>query len=71
MVGENSLFHGKSVFIEASVDFEDIAFELLSKGVSLNFLSHTFLEEDPASVIIIDVEGFGGSIGRVGDTELH
>jgi hypothetical protein len=71
VVGEDSLFHGKAVLVEAAVDSEDIAFELLSKGVSLNFLAHAFLEEDSAPVVIVDIERFGGSVGRMGNAELH
>jgi hypothetical protein len=71
MVAEDSLFHGESVLVESSVDSEDISFELLSKSIGLNFLTHPSFEEDSAAIVIIDIERFGGSVGGVGDTELH
>ena len=71
MVAKDTLFHGKAVLIEASVDFEDVTFKLLAECISLNFLSHSFFEEDSASVIIIDIERFGGSVGRVRNAELN
>jgi hypothetical protein len=65
------LFHGEAVLVEASVDSEDVSFELFSEGIGLNFLSHSLLKEDPASVIVVDFEGLSGAVGGVGDTELH
>ena len=71
MVGEDSLFHGKAVLVEAAVDPEDISLELLAESVGLDFLAHALLEEDPASVVVVDVEGFGRPVGGVGDAELR
>lgn len=71
VVAEHSLFHGESVLVESSVDSEDVAFELLSKGIGLNFLTHPSFEEDSAAIVIIDIERFRGSVGGVGDAELH
>lgn len=68
---EYTLFHGETVLVEASVDSEDIALELLSESIGFNFLAHTLLEEDSASVVIIDFERLGSAVGGVGDTELH
>jgi hypothetical protein len=65
VVAEDTLFHGKAVLIETSVDSEDVSLELIAESISLNFLSHSSFEEDSASVVIIDIERFGGSVGRV------
>ena len=68
---EDSLLHGETVLVEAAVDSEDIALELLSKSIGFNFLAHTFLEKDSAFVVIIDFERLGCAVSGVGDTELH
>jgi hypothetical protein len=64
------LLHGESVLIEASRDSEDISLELIAEGISLNFLTHSLLEEDSASVVIIDIKRFGGSVCGERDTKL-
>jgi hypothetical protein len=64
------LFHGETVFIIATGDFEDVSLEFVSKWVGFNLLSHSFFEEDSALIIVIDVDGLGGAVNRVGDGEL-
>jgi hypothetical protein len=59
------LLHGKAVLVETSVDSEDVSLEFLSKSIGFNLLSHTLFEKDSASVIIIDVKRFGGTVGGV------
>ena len=71
VIAEDTLFHGKTVFIEASVNFEDITLELLSEGICFNFLSHSLFEKDSASIIIIDFKGFGGSVCGIWNAELN
>jgi hypothetical protein len=56
------LLHGEAVFIEATVDLEDVSLELLTEGISLDFLTHSLLEEYSASVVIIDIERFGSAV---------
>jgi hypothetical protein len=68
--GEDTLFHGETVFIIATGDFEDVSLEFVSKGVGFNLLSHSFFEEDSALIIVIDVDGLGGAVNWVGDGEL-
>ena len=70
VVGEYTLFHGKSVLIESSVDFENVALELFAEGISLNFLTHSLLEEDSASVVIIDIEALGSTVYGMRNAEL-
>jgi hypothetical protein len=65
VVAEDSLLHGEAVFIKATIDPEHIALKLLSESIGLNFLSHALLEKDSASVVIIDIKGFGSAVGRV------
>jgi hypothetical protein len=64
------LFHGKTVLVKATVDSENITLKLITKGISFDFLTHSLLEEDSASVVIIDLDGFGGAVSWVGDAEL-
>jgi hypothetical protein len=64
------LFHGETVFIITTGDFEDVSLELVSKWVGFNLLSHSFFEEDSALIIVIDVDGLGGAVNWVGDGEL-
>lgn len=70
VVAEDTLFHGKSVFIESSSDSEDISLELFAENISFNFLTHSLLVEDSASVVIIDIEWLSSAVCGVGDTEL-
>jgi hypothetical protein len=55
-LAEDTLLHGESVLVESSGNFEDVALELISEGIGLNFLTHPLFEEDSASVVIIDIE---------------
>jgi len=50
------LLHGKAVLIEATSNSEDVSLELFAKVISFNFLADSLLEEDSASVVIIDIE---------------
>ena len=71
VVAEDSLLHGEAVLIESSVDSEDVSLELLAEGIGLNFLPHPLLEEDSASVVIVDIERFGRSVSGVRNAELR
>jgi hypothetical protein len=56
------LLHSEAVLIKATIDPKNIALKLLSESIGLNFLSHTLLEKDSASVVIIDIKGFGSAV---------
>ena len=64
------MLHGKAILIKATVDLEDVAFELLTKGIGLNLLSHTAFKEDSASIVIINIDGAGGALVGVRYAEL-
>ena len=70
-IGKNTLFHGKTIFVKATVDSKNIAFELFSKIIGFHFLAHSLFEEDSALVIVIDFKGFCGPVGRIRNTELN
>jgi hypothetical protein len=70
VVGEDTLLHGEAVLVETTVDSENVALELFTKGICLNFLTHSLLEEDSASVVIVDIERFGCAVSRVRNAEL-
>ena len=63
--GEDTLFHGETVFIIATGDFEDVSLEFVSKGVGFNLLSHSFFKEYSALIIIVDIDGFSCSVDGV------
>ena len=69
-VGENTLFHGKSVSVITTGDFEDVPLELITEWISFNLLSHPFFEENSALIIVVDVDALGGAVDWVGDWEL-
>lgn len=71
VTGEYTLFHGKSVFVETTLDSEDIALVFITKTICFNFLTHSLLEEDSASVVIIDLERFSSAVGGERNAELH
>jgi len=65
------LFHGESIAIITASDFEDITFELIAQRISFNLLSHSFFKENSTLIIVIDVDGFSGTVDGVGDGELR
>lgn len=67
----NPLLHGKPLFIVAAGDFEDVAFELRAHAVAGNFLSHAAVHEDAELALVFDFDELLGTIGRVGNIELH
>jgi hypothetical protein len=69
--GEDTLFHGKTVLIIATGNFEDISLEFVTKWISFNLLPHSFFKENSALIIVIDVDGFSGTVDGVGDGELR
>jgi hypothetical protein len=56
VAGEYTLLHGESVLVEATLNSEDVALELITKTICFNLLTHSLLEEDSASVVIVDIE---------------
>ena len=69
-VGEDTLLHGESVSVKATSDFEDVTLEFVSQWIGLNLLSHSFLKEYSALIIIVNVDRFSSSVNRVWDWEL-
>ena len=44
-VDQDTLFHGESLFVIASSDSENVAFVLISEDFSIDFLTHSSIEE--------------------------
>jgi hypothetical protein len=42
-VGEDTLLHGETIAVVSTGNFEDIALELFSESIGLNFLAHALL----------------------------
>jgi len=54
-VGENTLLHGETLLVLATLDFEDIALEFLSKSLAINFLAKTLVEEGTELAVIVNL----------------
>ena len=67
----NSLLHRKPLLIVAAGDLENIALELGADAVAGDFLAHAAVHEDAEFTLIFDFNELLGTIGRVGDVELH
>ena len=65
------LLHGKTLFIVATGDFEDVAFEFRAHAVARDFMSHAAVHEDAEFAFVFDLDELLGTIGGVGDVELH
>ena len=70
-IGEDTLLHGKTIVVIATGDLENISFELFSKIIGFNFLSHSLFEEMSPAIGIVDHHCLGGSVFRVRQTELR
>ena len=49
IVGEDSLLHLETLFVVASGDSEDVSFELLAEAFTIDFLTHSSVEERTAT----------------------
>lgn len=67
----NALLHRKTLFVVASGDAENIAFEFGANGVTRDFLAHTAVHEDAQFALIVDFDELLGTVCWVGDVELH
>lgn len=70
-VGEDALFHGEPVAVEATGDLEDVALELFTEGIGLHLLSESLLKEVPPRVAVVDHDALGRSLFRTMQTELR
>jgi hypothetical protein len=62
---KHSLHHRETLFVVSTSDFEDIALELITKGVSSHFLGNALLVKDAQFFFIIYFDTFARSRGRV------
>ena len=67
----DTLLHWKPLFIVATSDFEDVAFELGTDAVTWDFLAHAAVHEDAEFALIFDLDKLLCAIGGEGDVELH
>jgi hypothetical protein len=68
---ENTLFHGETLFVFASGDSKDVAFELVAKVIGWEFVRDPLLVHDLGLVVIVDFDGFLLPGGGIGDIDLH
>lgn len=59
----DSLFHGETLLVVATGDFEDVASEFGSYAVAGNFSAHAAVDEDAEFAFIFDLDEFLGPIG--------
>ncbi len=67
----DSLFHGETLLVVAAGDFEYVAFEFRADTVARDFMTHAAVHEDAELALIFDLNELLGTIGRIGDVELH
>jgi len=62
---EDTLFHGESVLIVSSGNFEQVALEFVTKFISSDFLTHSFTEESSQFFIVVNDDGLLEASDRV------
>jgi len=67
----DTLLHGKALLVVSSGDLEHESLELITDGVSGDFLAHATVHEDAELAIIFNVDEFLGTGSGVRDVELH
>lgn len=68
---QNSLLHGESLLVVTSGNLEDVSLELITKRVSLDLLAHALVVENAETVLVVNLDELLGSVGRIGNVELH
>ena len=69
-LGEDTLSHGETLFVVSTGDSEDVPLELITQGISLNFLAHSAVEKYVALVIVVDFKSLLPTLQWVSDVEL-
>jgi len=67
----DTLLHREPLLVVATSDLEDVALELGANGVACYFLAHAAVHEDAEFALIFNFNKLLGTIGGVGDVELH
>jgi len=67
---EDTLFHGETVLIVTTGNFEDVSLEFITKSVTFDFLAHSFTVEDGKLLVIIDGDGLLATSSGAGDVKL-
>jgi len=70
-VGQDTLLHGEALLVVASSDAENVALELITKGIGLNLLAHPLLIERTNLQLISNLDQLLASRGRVRQIDLH
>jgi len=68
---EDTLFHGETVLIVTTGNFEDVSLEFITKSVTVDFLAHSFTVEDGKLLVIIDRDGLLATSSGAGDVKFH
>lgn len=71
VAGSDSLLHGETILVVASGDLEDVALEVVAKGIGFDLLADALVEEDAALVIVVDLKAFLSALKGVCDVELR
>jgi hypothetical protein len=66
----DTLLHGETLLVVASGDAEDVALELIAKGVGRDLGAHALLHEDGELALILNIDELLAAVGRVGDVQL-
>lgn len=67
----NTLLHGETLLVVTAGDLENVALELIADGVTGNFLTHAFVDENTETALIIDFDELLSAVGGISDIELH
>lgn len=69
-VCEDTLFHGETLLVVSTGNFEDVAFPLVAQGIGLHFRSHAFFIENADLVLVHHFEKLLATRCRVRHVEL-
>ena len=68
---EDTLFHGETVLIVTTGNFEDVSLEFITESVTFDFLAHSFTVEDGKLLVIIDADSLLAASSGAGDVKFH
>jgi hypothetical protein len=71
VLSEDSLFHGKSIVVRSSGDFENASFETVSEFVSLDFIAQFVVDQLLPESLVLELLFDLCSILWVSDVKYH
>ena len=69
-MGQDTLFHGKTLFVIATTDSDHVTLPLFTQGIGSHFRGHALLIEGPKLAFIVHFDEFLAAGGWEGDIQL-